>query len=903
MEEEEACVPELINGQIVDCEKSENHSRMELKREFQLVVDSNDTEICPSKKQAKESSNNEDSRSEVSNPDPSLGDNASILQKISFPSPESAKVNEVGCGEVTSTCSDDSSTDSLSDEEYREKDSSPVVSASHVVLEASKNGSSSGIRKITFKFSNRTKPQFDEAMSNSVAVSNGVCSQSYCEEHGLNASMSHDFSLETHSTMWSERFSEASDLAEVPSRRKWTISKDLVPNNVKKLLSTGILEGARVKYMAQNQEKELRGIIRDSGYLCGCSRCNYSRVLSAYEFEQHAGARTRHPNNHIYLENGKPVYSVIQELKTCHLNLLEEVIKDVAGSAVNEENLHSWKVNLERSDKIVDADNGNWNMFHSLSFSHVSCQGQPREDSLCRSLYSMAPSVSLKMKTHMQRVKAFKPSAKKLAFSLYLFFLSFLVDCHLKRSYFSNSSMRPRKTTEGGPRKRQGDNDLHRLLFMQKGLPDGAELAYYVKGQRVLSGCKMGSGILCACCNTEISPSQFEAHAGWSTRRQPYRHIYASNGLTLHDIAISLANGQNLTSGDSDDMCAVCGDGGNLILCSGCPQAFHQECLELPSVPNGGWICPYCKDKGSLSNASSGENSNVERPMVIRLRRDVKEPEPEVGGCVVCRAQDFSILEFDDRTVILCDQCEKEYHISCLRESGLCDLKELPKDKWFCSVDCKNIHVTLQNFVVNGAYAIIPCVLNTIVRKHKDKGLALDGADDTRWQILRGKSRRPEDMPLLSRTCAIFRECFHPIKTQNHRDLIPLMVYGRNICGQEFWGMHCVVLTINSIVVSTGLLRIFDREVAELPLVATCKKHQGKGYFQALFSCIEGLLHSLNVKKIVLPAAEEAKSIWTNKFCFREMTEEEFRGCNRTYQFTVFKGTSMLVKEVPLISD
>ncbi|PNX76815.1 chromodomain helicase DNA binding protein [Trifolium pratense] len=26
------------------------------------------------------------------------------------------------------------------------------------------------------------------------------------------------------------------------------------------------------------------------------------------------------------------------------------------------------------------------------------------------------------------------------------------------------------------------DNDLHKLLFMPNGLPDGAELAYYVKG-------------------------------------------------------------------------------------------------------------------------------------------------------------------------------------------------------------------------------------------------------------------------------------------------------------------------------------------------------------------------------------------------------------------------------------
>ncbi|GJZ22349.1 zinc finger, PHD-type containing protein [Tanacetum coccineum] len=38
------------------------------------------------------------------------------------------------------------------------------------------------------------------------------------------------------------------------------------------------------------------------------------------------------------------------------------------------------------------------------------------------------------------------------------------------------------------------------------------------------------------------------------------------------------------------------------------------------------------------------------------------------------RIPDFSVVEFDDRTVMLCDQCEKEYHVGCLRESGRCDL-------------------------------------------------------------------------------------------------------------------------------------------------------------------------------------------------------------------------------------
>ena len=42
-----------------------------------------------------------------------------------------------------------------------------------------------------------------------------------------------------------------------------------------------------------------------------------------------------------------------------------------------------------------------------------------------------------------------------------------------------------------------------------------------------------------------------------------------------------------------------------------------------------------------------------------------------------------------------------------------------------------------------------------------------------------------------------------------------------------------------------------------------------------LFSCIERLLAFLNVKSLVLPAAEEAESIWTDKFGFEKMKTEQ----------------------------
>ncbi|KAJ7977090.1 Chromodomain-helicase-DNA-binding protein 4 [Quillaja saponaria] len=881
MGEEAVCIEVLADER----KEIDDISRNGLKRDHQCLVD-NDPDALPSRKQAKEVSV-DDIRSEVSNPYVSPKENALAFQDITSQPVELPNANQVECGEVTSPCLEKSSSvETPSDAEGNRcnnnnssqnvKDTSKDVMTSRVVLEIPKHVSSTGIRKIIFKFSKRKE---DYENQSPVSVQKRVYSGfTNGPSYRFNEEDSNDTlaRIGTPESFYRMEYAQTREFNLCSQNMELKMSKKVVPNccptNVKKLLSTGILDGARVKYIATTGETELRGIVEGGGYLCGCSVCNYSRVLSAYEFERHAGLKTRHPNNHIYLENGRPIYSIIQELKTTPLSLLDEVIKDVAGSSVNEEFFQVWKASLQRSNIKIEEDDICSAKIPGFPYSHLS----HASEGVNHLSHSYVPVNHLAQQKYIKKTSEEQTLAVKKA-----------------SSFVSSPVVQQKKNADGSTKRR--DNDLHRLLFMPNGLPDGAELAYYVKGQRLLGGYKQGNGIVCGCCDREISPSQFESHAGMAARRQPYRHIYTSNGLTLHDIALSLANGQNLTTGVSDDMCAVCGDGGDLILCDGCPRAFHSACLDLQYAPEGNWLCLNCRD-----NTGTGkESSSTARPIMIRLTRVVKAPEFEMGGCVVCRGHDFSVAKFEAQTVIICDQCEKEFHVGCLRESGLCELEELPKDKWFCCDDCKRIHAALQNSVSNGTEMIPVSLSSTINRKHMEKGLCIGAAaSDIQWRILSGKSRYPEHLPLLSRAAAIFRECFDPIVAKSGRDLIPVMVYGRNISGQEFGGMYCVVLTVKSVVVSAGLLRIFGRHVAELPLVATSREYQGKGYFQVLFSCIERLLSSLNVENIVLPAAEDAESIWTKKLGFIKMNEEQISKYTKEVQLTIFNGTSMLEKTV-----
>lgn len=645
------------------------------------------------------------------------------------------------------------------------------------------------------------------------------------------------------------------------------------PSKLKDLLEMGILEGMTVKYVRGSKvrvpgETGLKGVIKGSGILCYCGKCKGVEVVTPTLFELHAGSANKRPPEYIYLENGNTLRDVMNACLNASLDTLDEFVQNAVGC----NSLKKSCICLNCKGPISEAYNGNSML-------------------LCKSCVELKkPQARPAQTTDTTNVSPKKPIL-------------------VPKSADSVSKCSSARSKSQGRITRK-DLRLHKLVFEQDVLPDGTEVAYYSRGQKLLVGYKKGFGIFCTCCDSEVSPSQFEAHAGWASRRKPYLHIYTSNGVSLHELSISLSKDRKFSTNDNDDLCTICADGGDLLCCDGCPRAFHVECVPLPKIPTGTWYCRYCQnvfqnEKSVERNANAvaaGRVAGVDpiEQITKRCIRIVKTPEVDIGGCALCRGHDFS-KSFGPRTVIFCDQCEKEYHVGCLKEHNMENLKELPKGKWFCCTDCDKIHSALENLVVQGEQKLPDSLLNAIRMKHEEKGSDSEANFDIRWRVLNWKLvSSDESRQLLSKAVSIFHERFDPIvDSASGRDFIPSMIYGRNIRGQDFGGVYCAVLTVNKSVVSAGVFRIFGQEVAELPLVATDTDYQGQGYFQSLFSCIERLLSSLNVRNLVLPAAEEAESIWTNKFGFNKFTQDELNQFKKHYHMVIFQGTSVLQKAVP----
>ncbi|XP_077373273.1 uncharacterized protein LOC144016260 isoform X2 [Festucalex cinctus] len=64
---------------------------------------------------------------------------------------------------------------------------------------------------------------------------------------------------------------------------------------------------------------------------------------------------------------------------------------------------------------------------------------------------------------------------------------------------------------------------------------------------------------------------------------------------------------------ESEDFCAVCLDGGDLLCCDRCPKVYHLACHlpSLSSFPKGDWVCTLCRTDYDLAESFRREGVNV----------------------------------------------------------------------------------------------------------------------------------------------------------------------------------------------------------------------------------------------------------------------------------------------------
>ncbi|KAK1426849.1 hypothetical protein QVD17_15529 [Tagetes erecta] len=428
----------------------------------------------------------------------------------------------------------------------------------------------------------------------------------------------------------------------------------------------------------------------------------------------------------------------------------------------------------------------------------------------------------------------------------------------LRSNRVKRSSKRARK--EVSPKYRTPRTVLTWLIDNNVVLPR-AKVQYFCK--RDSSVTKVGrvtrNGIKCNCCKRVFSLIKFQKHTGSNDSGLPSANIFLEDGRSLLDCQLQIKLDQNSRlkkkrheiENDSDYICSVCQYGGELVLCDQCPSAFHTSCVGLKEVPAGEWFCPSC-------------------------------------CCRICNQNKCSEYyeEHVETNILNCEQCEKRYHIGCLKRSkDFLKIRSYLEANWFCSLRCEEIFVGLQR-LLGKSFPVGKDNLTWTLRKNRTFEYTIDDSSDMEELI--------ENYSKLNVAISVMHECFEPVKEpQAGGDIVEDVIFCRlsELHRLNFKGFYTVFLEKDDELISTAAVRVYGEKVAEVPLVGTRFQYRRRGMCHILMQELERKLKELGVERLVLPAVSSVLHTWTRSFGFSEMSKSDkskLFGC----AFLDFQGTT-----------